>query len=113
MEDSLLRKIYRLGQSMAAVLDTGDLEHYFQLLDERGTLLDQLDGYRHPSDIDPDWQDIALALQEQHQVLTAAIAEQERRMQEELAGMQRYKGASRSYHRQEARPQILNDNLRV
>lgn len=113
IEDSLLRKIYLLGQEMASVLQNGDLEHYFELLDERGTLLEELNGYQHPSEIDPNWQEIAAALKEQHEILTAALADQERKMQEELAGMQRYKGASRSYHRPEERSQILDENLRV
>ncbi len=113
MEDSLLRRIYLLGHDMVSVLHKGDLELYFEMLEKRGTLLEELDLYKHPSEIDPDWQEIATALQEQHQVLTAALAEQEGRMQEELAGMHRYKGASRSYNQTAARPQILNENLRV
>lgn len=113
MDDSLLRNIYLIGQEMASALQQGNLEHYFELLDERGTLLEEILGYQHPSEIDPNWKDVASALQEQYEVLTTALAEQERKMQEELGGMQRYKGASRSYQQSEARPQILNDNLRV
>lgn len=111
MKDSLLRKIYDKGQEMASALQNDQVEPYFQLVEERGTLLEELDRYEHPSEIDPDWQEIATALQEQYQVLTTAIAAQERRMQEELAAVQRYKGASRSYQPSARPAQILNQNL--
>lgn len=113
MEDNLLQQIYFLGQEMASALQNDDLEGYFELLGKRGTLLVELNEYQHPSEIDPNWQETTDALKAQHDVLMEAVSERERRMQEELTGMQRYKGATRSYQRPDQRSQILNENLRV
>lgn len=113
MEGSLLRDLFLMGERLASALVDGDLDSYFDLLDERGTLLDGLNAYQHPSDIDPDWQEISEALQEQHHVLTIAVAEREREMQEALAELERFKGAARTYQRSEPRAQILNSDLRV
>ncbi len=113
MKDSHLRQIYTLGQEMVSVLQNGDVDRYFELLEERGTLVEELNGYDRPSENDPDRSALEAALKEQHQVLLQAVADQERRMQEALAGMQRYRGAARSYQRPDERSQILNENLRV
>lgn len=113
MAASLLQDIYRLGEEITSSLSNGDLDRYFELLDERGTLLDTLSRYKHPSEIDPDWENISRALKEQHHVIMDAVTECERRMQNTLTGMERFKDASRSYHQPEQRTQILNDDLRV
>lgn len=102
-----------MGEKLSSALAEGDLDSYFDLLDERGTLLEGLNEYQHPSEIDPDWLEISEALQEQHYVLTIAVAERERQMQEALTELERFKGAARTYQRSEPRAQILNSDLRV
>ena len=113
METSLLQRIYDVGQEMAAALDVDDLERYFELVDKRGMLLEELGQYGHASEVDPNWMTTGDLLAQQYQRLMASLVEREKKMQDELTGMHRYKGASRSYRRSETRPQILNENLRV
>ena len=44
-------------QQCDAALAAEDLVLFFDLVAERGTLLEELDLYKHPSEIDPNWQD--------------------------------------------------------
>jgi len=113
MEGSLLQNILLRGEELSSALVSGDLENYFELLDQRGRLVDRLQEFQHPSEIDSDWRGVSEALRKQHQVLTYAFTERERQMQEELTELERFKEAARTYQIVEPRTQILNRDLRV
>lgn len=108
---NLLQKIFALGESMGTALDSEDLDQFFALTEERGTLLEGLNAYEHPAEICPDWQQLASALKEQHQRITGAIAAQERRLTEGLGSIEKYKGAQQSYSSPPPRNSILHQDV--
>ncbi len=113
MEGSLLQRIYDLGEELSSALSRADLEAFFELVEKRGTLLDKLTRYAHPFDVDPDWKIISEALKEQHRKLATAVAGEQKKMQDVLTELERFKGASRSYQGSASRSQILSEDLRV
>lgn len=113
MERSLLDDIYDIGENLASALINADLDRYFELVDKRGTLLECLGEYQHPSEIDADWREMWTRLQEQHEFIMATLAAHEMQMQEALGEFERFKGASRTYQRSNPRRQILDSELRV
>lgn len=113
MEGSLLQSIHDVGEELSSALEKADLKHFLVLLEKRGTLLERMIEYEHPSEVDPDWRSLAPALITQHERLTAALDTEERRMQDMLAELERFKGASRSYQRTTPGSQILNKDLRI
>ena len=110
---TLLDDLFALGEKMHSALESERLDDYLELLTQRGTLLDILSGYEHPSQIDADWHSIAGRLAKQHELLMQAASEYEERMRDSLVRLERTKGAGRSYHAAPARKNILNENLRI
>lgn len=109
----LLQNLLDLGERMITALERGEMDTYFTLLDERGTLLDRILDYRHPSEIDPGWKAAAEALALQHEAIMEIAASNSRRMQDAITRIEQVKEAQRSYHRPVGRSNILNANLRV
>lgn len=105
---NLLRAVHALGEQMCAALRDDDLDAFFGFVEQRTALLEQLQAYTHPSEVDPEWETTATALAAQHDVLTAALAGQERRMSEALRALERFKDARHRYGAQpNPRPGIL------
>lgn len=113
MESSLFQNIHDIGQEAYSALSVADLERFFVLLNKRGTLLERLFEHKHPSSVDQDWRSHSVALLEQQQLLTDALEATERRAQDMLTALERFKGASRTYQRTTPRSQILNKDLRI
>lgn len=113
MPSNLLHDLYELGEAMRIALDDEDLDTYVETLEQRGTLLDTIQQYGHPSEIAPDWRETARALAAQHEALMAAVTRQQERMQDSLARLTQLRGAQQSYIGTERRGRILNDDLRV
>lgn len=113
MDRFLLDDLYAIGENLASALINADMDRYFELVDKRGTLLESLSDYQHPSEIDPDWREMWTRLQEQHEFIMATLAAHEIQMQEALGEFERFKGASRTYQRSGPGRQILNSELRV
>lgn len=109
---NLLEELLAAGRNMQSALEKGRIETYFDLLDERGRLLDQLSAYRHPSDVAQDWDRRAAELVAQNDALMRTAVAQRQRMQETLNRIGQVKAAQRSYRQAVARNTILDDNLR-
>lgn len=113
MATNLLEDLLAVGEQMKKALDGGETDAYLELLEKRGTLLDAISAYPHPSEIDPNWKTTAAALSGQHDQLVEAAEAQCRRMQEALTRMKQVEGARRSYRQASGRRNILNENLRA
>lgn len=112
-EPTLLQRIYDVGERMQAALYNDDLDTFFQLTEQRGTLIDDLQAFTHPREIDPDWHDVADALEEQQVAINEALATQEQRLADALNNRERFKEARQQYHSSAPRSRILRQNLRV
>ena len=112
MAAGLLHQIFDVGEKMRSALESDQIDEYLELLAQRGTLLDSLQGYKHPSQIEPEWQPICEAIAGQHELLTAALADCESRLQDELLKLGKTKGARRSYNPPQESRKILNEDLR-
>ncbi len=106
-----LEALFAVGERMFAALEEGDLEQFFVLLEERGTLIDELPAYVDPAKNGADWSRWAQALDEQQQVLAHAAAAGHRRLGEALASMGRYKSARQQYQPRPRPGSILDQNL--
>ncbi len=113
MSAPFLQNLLDLGDKLKDALEKGEMDTYFDVLDERGTLLDAILAYRHPSELDTDWKTTASALAHQNDALMEAAELQRRRMQNEMIRIEQVKEAQRSYAQLTAPPNILNENLRV
>lgn len=113
MAAEIFTNVLNVGEAMMTALENEDIDAYLALLQERGTLLDAILSYRHPSDIDVNWMESAEALSSQHAALIEAAEAQHRRMQDALTRLEQIKGAHRSYHQPIGQRTILNENLRV
>ena len=111
-QSNLLDQIYDLGEKMYGALSEEDLDHFFELTAERGTLLDSLSQYNKPADIDPRWEGKAKALTDQFERLSTAFAGQEQKMGHALETMGRFKMARSQYNQRPTGNCILNRNLR-
>jgi hypothetical protein len=108
---NLLEAVYAVGQQMCSALHADDLETFFGLVQERGTLLEKLHRYAHPAEIDPNWERTAAALAQQQTLLNEALADQEQRMSEALHALERFKDARTVYAQRPARGVVLNPVL--
>ncbi len=113
MPSDLLQDLFHIGENMQASLADGEMDTFFDLVAERGTLLEILRSYRHPSDVDADWEEMAAALTDQDKMLLTAAELQRERMRDAVTRVEQVKEAQRSYLRPGARSTILNENLRV
>lgn len=109
----LIRDLYEVGENMRAALREDDTDRYLELIEERGTLLDKMRRYDHPSQIDENWRELADVLRTQQSELMEEALQQERRIQEALGRLEQLKSAGRSYQEVSPRRNILDKNLRV
>lgn len=108
---TLLDALYGVGERMYEALAAEDLDTFFSLVHERGTLLDELRTYDHPADVDPRWEARAAALAEQHRVLSDAVAAHERRLGASLAAVERYHAAQQHYRQRPRSGTILGNHV--
>lgn len=113
MSPSLLQNLLDVGEKMKNALEQGQVDTYLALLDDRGTLLDTLLIYRHPSEVDPNWAEMASALSLQNDALMDIALSQRQRMQDAINRIEQVRDANRSYLQTPGRSNILNENLRV
>lgn len=111
--EDLLEDLLAAGRSMQNALERGRLERFFELLDERSALLDDLFASRHPSDITAEGKVRASELAAQHDALMEAAVAQQQRMEDSLNRIEQVKAARRSYSASPGRSSILDENLRV
>jgi hypothetical protein len=71
---SLLARIYDLGEQLRAALAAERLESAAALVQERDLLVQRLEAFNHPSEVDPSWQHWRDRLADQHKTLTKALA---------------------------------------
>lgn len=71
---NLLARIYHLGERLRAALDAERLEAASALVQERDLLVQRLEAFNHPSEVDPSWQQWRDRLAAQHEALTEALA---------------------------------------
>ena len=108
---TLLDALYRLGEEMWLALNSDQIECFFELTNERGTLLDSLRQYENPAEVDPEWDRKAKALAEQYDKLSTALASQEQKMGETLGSFKRFARARSEYAQKPRSGRILNQNV--
>lgn len=113
MASHLIQDLLSIGDQMKTCLENGDLDTFYDLVSERGTLLETLQSYRHPSEIDENWEERATVLSDQNAELMEAAETQRGRMKDAVTRLEQVKEAQRSYLRPGGRPNILNQNLRA
>lgn len=112
--NDLFDAVYEIGQRMCAALDAGELELFFELVHERGTLLESIQNSVQPAEIDPEQRRrMGAALAEQQQQLVTAAAAQHRRLGEALVEIERFKSARQQYRQQPRGGRILSEHLSV
>ncbi|SHL01987.1 hypothetical protein [Rhodothermus profundi] len=94
---SLLREILDLGEAIERTLINQAFEQLHELVKQRGTLIDQLRQHEPPSDFDPEWEVLRVALTAQHRRLQELMAETERQLTRSLVALEQYKQARQSY----------------
>ncbi|MEX0822377.1 MAG: hypothetical protein WD021_09550 [Rhodothermales bacterium] len=113
MSDPILQQLFDLGEKMKNALESGEINTYYDLVGERGTLLDTLESYRHPSDVASNWKEMATALADQNDELMEAAETEQRRIRDAITRFEQVRSAQRSYLHPTGRSNILNENLRV
>ena len=108
---TLLDGLYALGERLCLALEAGDVETFACLMQERGALVERLQSFAHPADVDPDWQQHASALQQQHHAIVKAATARKEQFEEALEALGHVKRARARYHKRPARASILNKNL--
>ncbi len=107
----LLRDLYATGEQMCGALKSNDLNTFFNLVQERETLITQLRGYAHASEVDPDWERYAALMKSQHHDLQQAMTERQQQMAQMLEGFVRFKEAKRSYAAHPRPEGILHEHV--
>jgi len=70
---SLLAKIYDLGNQLLEALKQNRLESAAALAEERDLLVERLEAFNHPSEVDPAWKQWRSKFAAQHEALTEAL----------------------------------------
>lgn len=70
---SLFARIYRLGQRLTAALQAERFESATALLQERDLLVERLEAFDQPSEVDPSWNQWRHRLAAQHETLVEAL----------------------------------------
>lgn len=70
----LLQKIYDLGEELCAAIEQERLESAAALVQERDLLVQRLEAFNHPSEVDPAWKQWRSKFSAQHEALTNALA---------------------------------------
>ena len=109
---NVLDGLYALGERLCLALEVGDVETVALLMQERGALVERLQDFAHPAEVDPDWQRHASALQQQHHAIVDAATAQKKQFEEALEALGHVKRARARYNERPARAPILNKNLR-
>jgi phage shock protein A len=112
MADQLLERIYEIGNRMYEALQAGDTDAFYEQVHQRGELLNELSESPAPVEATPEWEQLAAALAEQHQMLDRAIADHERQLTEAMGALQRFKGARTLYGQGSPAAGILRENVR-
>lgn len=108
----LLEQIYEVGERMRSALESEDVDSFYELVVDRGSLLDRLNRHSDAVARSEAWNQISARLREQHVVLTTIMAQQEARLQKTLNSLNRFKDAQRSYTGKSPRGSILRDHVR-
>ena len=67
-------RIYRLGERLLAALQAERLETAEALVQERDLLVQRLEAFQHPSEVDASWKQWRTRLAAQHEALVSAFA---------------------------------------
>lgn len=70
----LLARIYDLGEQLCEALERHRLESALALIQERDLLIQRLEDFNHPSEVDPAWKQWRVKFATQHEALTRAFA---------------------------------------
>ncbi|MFQ5572045.1 MAG: flagellar protein FliT [Rhodothermales bacterium] len=109
---SLLDRIYALGERLHAALEAGETDTFFELVLERGALVERLCALEPPDRMNEDLKPRMSMLVRQHREIGTALATLENHLTSSLDKLGQVKQAQAQYrqHHQQ-RPHILNKNL--
>lgn len=110
---TVLDALFSLGERLCLALEAGDVDTVVRLVEERGVLVEDLQRFAHPAEIDPDWRQYAAAFKQQQRAIVEAAAAHEQRLAAALEALGHVKHARARYGERSTRAPILNKNLCV
>lgn len=94
---NLFARIYRLGERLLAALDAERFESAAALVQERDLLVQRLEAFHHPSEIDSSWTQWRARFAAQHEALTEAFAAHTERTTDQRRRVETLSHAHREY----------------
>lgn len=93
----LFERIYQLGERLVDALEAERFESAAALVQERDLLVERLEAFQHPSDVDPSWHQWRDRFAAQHEALTAAFATHTERTTDQRRRVETLSHAHREY----------------
>jgi hypothetical protein len=109
--NSLLDGIYALGEQLRGALETGDIDAFVELVDQRGVLVDRLHALTPPPRGDKAIAKYAEQLNQQYAAILAATAVQEKHLEAAQGTLKQVQQAKTHYRGRRERPRFLNKDL--
>ena len=94
---SLFARIYRLGEQLRAALEAERFESAAALVQERDLLVQRLEAFHHPSEVDASWTQWRNQLAAQHEALIDAFATHNERATDQRRQVETLSTAHREY----------------
>ena len=108
--NTLLDRIYAVGEQLRAVLEARDVEAFAELVTQRGALVERLQGLDQPAQGPSAWKEQAALLNRQYTDVMAVATQQEQHLAEARGALTQVRRAKARYDRREP-PRFLNRNL--
>ena len=104
--NTLLERIYAVGEQLRAVLEGKDVEAFAQLVTERGELVERLEGLEKPA-----WRERAALLKKQYTDVMAVASIQQQQLVDAQGALTQVRQAKARYSDHRTPPRFLNKNL--
>jgi hypothetical protein len=100
----LFERIYRLGERLVAALRAERYESATALVQERDLLVQRLEAFQHPSEVDSSWTQWRDRFAAQHEALTEAFAAHTERTTDQRRRVETLSHAHREYRASHVSP---------
>jgi hypothetical protein len=108
----LFERIYRLGERLLAALEAERYESATALVQERDLLVQRLEAFHHPSEVDSSWTQWRNRFAAQHEALTEAFTAHTERTTDRRQRVETLSQAHREYGASHASPSgVLHPNF--
>ena len=110
--DTVLERIYAVGEQLRTVLEGRDVEAFVQLVEERGALVERLHGLERPTAPVPTaWRERAALLKKQYTDVMAEASVQQQQLADAQGVLNQVRQAKARYSNHRTPPRFLNKNL--